>query len=100
VIPAASQSPKIERRQRRDRAVEDEGENVSVATVAFGKTCLKMIALLESPSARAALTYSKFLARRHSARTTCTSLTQENSKRMPSSTKKLGTMIEAMMIKR
>jgi len=48
VIPAASQSQKIERRQRRDRAVEDEGINVSVATVAFGKTCLKMIALLES----------------------------------------------------
>src|ERR1700736_459909 len=76
------------------------GRNVRVATVAFGKTCLTMIAPLESPSARAALTYSKFLARKHSARTTCTSDTQENNRRMLSSTKKLGVMIEEIMIKR
>ena len=46
------------------------GRNVRVATVAFGRTCLKMIAPLASPSARAALTYSKFRARKNSARTT------------------------------
>src|ERR1700730_177387 len=76
------------------------GRNVKVATVAFGKRGLTMIAPLESPSARAALTYSKFRARKNSARTTCTSDTHENKSRMPSSTKKLGVMIEEIMIKR
>src|SRR3954453_4128015 len=46
------------------------GKNVNVATIAFGRTCLKMIFAFESPSARAAFTYSKFRARRNSARTT------------------------------
>ena len=46
------------------------GRKVSVATIAFGKTCLTMIFALLSPSARAALTYSKLRARRNSARTT------------------------------
>src|SRR5450631_3086390 len=76
------------------------GRNVKVATIAFGKTCLTMIAPLERPSARAALTYSKLRARKNSARTTWTSETQENNRRMPSSTKKLGVMIEETMIKR
>src|SRR5664279_1111666 len=74
------------------------GRNVRVATIAFGKTCLRIIAPLLSPSARAALTYSKLRARRNSARTTWTSDTQENNRRMPSSTKKLGVMIDDTMI--
>ena len=56
------------------------GRKVSVATIAFGSTCLTMILALERPSARAALTYSKLRARRNSARTTWTRLTQEKSK--------------------
>ena len=46
------------------------GRNVSVATMAFGRTCLKMILAFDRPSARAAFTYSKLRARRNSARTT------------------------------
>src|ERR1700730_7459882 len=76
------------------------GRNVRVATIAFGKTWLRMVAPFERPRARAAFTYSKFLARKNSARTTCTSDTQENNRRMPRSTKKLGVMIEEIMIKR
>ena len=45
------------------------GRKVSVATMAFGSTCLTMILALERPSARAALTYSKLRARRNSALT-------------------------------
>src|SRR5580658_3244002 len=45
------------------------GRKVSVATIAFGSTCLTMILALERPSARAALTYSKLRARRNSALT-------------------------------
>src|SRR6478735_7308499 len=74
------------------------GRKVSVATMAFGSRCLTMILRLESPSARAARTYSKLRARRNSARTTPTSATQENSRRMPSSTKKLGVITAATMI--
>ena len=66
------------------------GAKVSVATIAFGSTCLTMILTSPRPSARAALTYSKLRARRNSARTTWTRLTQENSSRIVSSTQKLG----------
>ena len=76
------------------------GRKVSVATIAFGRRCLTMIRVLDRPSARAARTYSKLRARRNSARTTPTSETHENRSRMPSSTKKLGVMIEEMMIRR
>jgi len=100
VIRRQAKAQKIERRQRRDRAVEDEGDKRQRRDRRIRQDMLEDDRSIGEPSARAALTYSKFLARRHSARTTCTSLTQENSKRMPSSTKKLGTMIEAMMIKR
>ena len=75
------------------------GRKVSVATMAFGRTCLTMILALESPSARAALTYSKFRARRNSARTTWTRLTHENSRRMKSSSRKLGERIAERMIR-
>jgi len=67
------------------------GRKVNVATMAFGRRWRQMIVALETPSARAAVIYSKFRPRRNSARTRPTSDTQENSRRMPSSTKKPGT---------
>ena len=76
------------------------GRKVSVATVALGSRCRRMILKSERPSARAAFTYSKLRARRNSARTTCTSDTQENSSKMPSSTKKPGVRNDEMMMSR
>ena len=76
------------------------GRKVSVATMALGRRWRNMMRAFESPSARAARTYSKLRARRNSARTTPTSDTQEKSSRIPSSTKKLGVMIDEMMIRR
>src|SRR3984957_8446246 len=70
------------------------GRNVMVATMAFGRKCRNMITPLETPSARAAMMYSKLRPRRNSARTRPTSETQENSKSIPSSTKKPGTSTE------
>src|SRR3954451_490136 len=70
------------------------GRKVMVATIALGKRWRNMITALETPSARAAWIYSKFLPRRNSARTRPTSDTQENSNRIPSSTKKPGTSTE------
>src|ERR1700710_1461167 len=67
------------------------GRNVMVATIAFGSKCRNMITALDTPSARAAWMYSKLRPRRNSARTNPTSDTHENSKRMPSRTKKPGT---------
>src|SRR5471030_1127709 len=67
------------------------GRNVMVATMAFGNRWRNMITALETPSARAAMMYSKLRPRRNSARTRPTSDTHENSRRMPSSTKKPGT---------
>ena len=75
------------------------GRKVSVATIAFGSTCLTMILALESPSARAALTYSKLRALKNSARTRWTRLTQENRSRIVSKTKKLGARIADRMIR-
>src|SRR5258707_14686607 len=70
------------------------GRNVMVATIAFGNRWRNMIFELETPSARAAWMYSKLRPRRNSARTSPTSDTQENSSKMPSSTKKPGTSTE------
>src|ERR1700681_4957671 len=70
------------------------GRNVMVATMAFGNRCRNMITALDTPSARAAMMYSKLRPRRNSARTRPTSETQENSSRIPSSTKKPGTSTE------
>src|SRR3954464_10968483 len=67
------------------------GRNVIVATIAFGSKWRNMMTELETPSALAAWIYSKFRPRRNSARTSPTSDTQENSRRMPSRTKKPGT---------
>src|SRR4030088_2059955 len=67
------------------------GRNVMVATMALGNRCRNMITALDTPSARAAMMYSKFRPRRNSARTRPTSDTHENSSSMPSSTKKPGT---------
>ena len=66
------------------------GRKVSVATIALGKRCRNMMVRLGTPSARAALTYSKLRARRNSARTTPTSATHENNSISPSRMKKPG----------
>src|ERR1700730_16322452 len=70
------------------------GRKVMVATMALGNRCRNMILALDTPSARAAMIYSKLRPRRNSARTRPTSDTQENNKRMPSRTKKPGTSTE------
>src|SRR5580704_4951082 len=70
------------------------GRKVMVATMALGNRCRNMILALDTPSARAAMMYSKLRPRRNSARTRPTSDTHENSRRMPSSTKKPGTNTE------
>src|SRR6201995_3906165 len=70
------------------------GRNVMVATMAFGSRWRNMMTALDTPSARAAWMYSKFRPRRNSARTSPTSDTQENSKRIPSSTNNPGTRTE------
>src|SRR5580704_15951204 len=70
------------------------GRNVMVATMAFGNRCRNMITAFDTPSARAAMMYSKLRPRKNSARTRPTSDTHENSRRMPSSTKKPGTSTE------
>ena len=54
------------------------GKNVMVATMAFGKVWRNIITVLLTPRARAARMYSKFRARRNSARTTPTRAVQEN----------------------
>ena len=71
-----------------------------VATMAFGSRWRNMMTRLETPSARAAWMYSKLRPRRNSARTRPTSDTQENSSRMPSSTKKPGTSTDEMISSR
>src|SRR5271154_6160331 len=76
------------------------GKNVIVATIAFGNRWRNMMTLLDTPSARAAWIYSKLRPRKNSARTRPTRRTQENSKRMPSSTKKPGTSTEEMISNR
>src|SRR5438067_5127456 len=73
------------------------GRNVMVATSAFGSKWRTMMTRLDTPSARAASIYSKLRPRRNSARTSPTSETQENSNRMPSSTKNPGASTEEMM---
>src|SRR5256886_14098667 len=70
------------------------GRNVMVATIAFGNKWRNMITALETPSARAAWMYSKLRPRKNSARTSPTSEVHENSRSMPSSTKKPGTSTE------
>src|ERR1700704_1740828 len=67
------------------------GRNVMVATMAFGNRCRSMITALDTPSARAAMMYSKLRPRKNSARTRPTSDTHENNSRMPSRTKNPGT---------
>ncbi len=76
------------------------GRNVMVATMAFGSRWRKMMTAFDTPSARAAMMYSKLRPRRNSARTRPTSDTQENNSRMPSSTKKPGTSTDEMISSR
>ena len=59
-----------------------------------------MMRTFDRPSALAARTYSKLRARRNSARTTPTRAVHENSVRMPSRVKKLGTRKADMMMMR
>ena len=58
------------------------GKNVKVATIAFGRRCLNMILIFDTPKAFAANTYSKFLALKNSALTTPTKLTHEKSNKI------------------
>src|SRR2546430_12605055 len=67
------------------------GRNVMVATMAFGSRCRNIITAFDTPSARAAMMYSKLRPRKNSSRTRPTSETHENNRRMPSRTKKPGT---------
>src|SRR4030081_2488469 len=76
------------------------GRKVMVATMALGKRCRNMMVRFDTPSARAAWMYSKLRPRRNSARTRPTSDTQENSRRIPSSTKKPGTSTDEMISNR
>ena len=76
------------------------GFYLMVATIALGRRWRNMMVRLETPSARAAWIYSKLRPRRNSARTRPTSDTQENSSRIPSSTKKPGTSTEEMIKRR
>src|ERR1700686_448306 len=76
------------------------GRNVMVATMAFGSRWRKMITAFDTPSARAAMIYSKLRPRRNSARTRPTSDTQENSRRMPSRMKKPGGSTDEMISRR
>src|SRR6266853_1021212 len=76
------------------------GRNVMVATMAFGNRWRNMITALETPSARAAVKYSKLRPRKNSARTRPTSDTQENNRRMPSRMKKPGGSTDEMISRR
>src|SRR6185369_6680866 len=76
------------------------GRKVMVATMALGNRWRNMMLGLDTPSARAACTYSKLRPRRNSARTRPTSDTQENSSRIPSSTKNPGTSTEEIISSR
>src|SRR5712675_1864582 len=76
------------------------GRNVMVATMAFGNRCRNMITALDTPSARAAMMYSKLRPRRNSARTRPTSDTQENNRRMPSRMKNPGGSTDEMISRR
>ena len=73
------------------------GRNVSVATMAFGSRCFLMMVASESPSARAAVIYSKLRPRRNSARTRPTSDVQWKSNSTPSSVQKPGTSTDEIM---
>ena len=74
------------------------GSMVSVATIALGSMWRNMIVPFDTPSARAARTYSKLRARRNSARTTPTSAVQPNSTIRNTSSQKLRPRIANMMM--
>ena len=74
--------------------------NAMVATIAFGNTWRKMITRSGTPKALAARTYSKFRARRNSARTMPTSRVQPNNTMMVIKIHRLRCQTEnTMMIK-
>ena len=74
------------------------GSIVSMATIALGSMCRNMIVIFPTPSARAARTYSRFRARRNSARTTPTRAVQENNTRRNTNSQKLRPKIANMMM--
>ena len=74
------------------------GSIVSVATIAFGSMWRNMIVMFDTPSALAARTYSRFRARRNSARTTPTSAGQPKSTVRNTSSQKLRPTIAKMMM--
>ena len=76
------------------------GIKVNVATIAFGNTCLYIILKLPTPSAFAALMYSKFLALRNSALTTPSKAIQLKRSIMKRSIQKLGSMKLEIIINR
>ena len=76
------------------------GKKVKVATIAFGKRCLNIILIFDTPRAFAAKTYSKFLALKNSALTTPTRLTLENYNRINRRSQKDGVITAEMIIRR
>src|SRR5260370_1034830 len=76
------------------------GRNVMVAAKAFGRRCRNKITALDTPSARAAMMYSKLRPRRNSAGTRTTRDTHENNRRKASRTKKPGTSTDDRISKR
>src|SRR5947208_14906940 len=58
------------------------GRKVMVATMAVGSKCRNMITALDTPSARAAMMYSKLRPRKNSPRTRPTSATHENNQKI------------------
>src|SRR4030095_7800576 len=68
------------------------GRKVSVATTALGKMCLVMMRQSLMPIDLAARTYSKFRARRNSARTTPTGHVQLTNSMIPRSVQKPGSI--------
>ena len=74
--------------------------SVNVATIALGRTCLNISFVFLTPSALAALTYSKFLALKNSALTTPSSDIQLNKSIINSRIQKLGsTKLEIIISK-
>ena len=74
------------------------GSIVSIATIALGSMWRNMIVIFPTPSARAARTYSRFRARKNSARTTPTSDVQLNSTSKNTSSQKLRPSMANMMM--
>ena len=95
--------PKPKKASEVSVAIEPEsikGIKVNVATIALGSTCLNISFTFVTPSAFAALTYSKFLALKNSALTTPSRDIQLNKSIMNNKIQKLGsTKLEIIISK-